>query len=115
MRKLAMVVLGGALLAGGAGGALADPAASAKGNAAAKHESVKLADLPASARAALEREAQGGKIEELRKETNNGMVSYEAEIVKDGKGTDVAVSDKGMVLERGNAHNEGREVEEHDK
>jgi hypothetical protein len=114
MRKLAMVVLGGTLLASG-GGALADPATSAKGNAAAKHESVKLADLPASTRAALEREAQGGKIQELRKETNNGMVSYEAEIVKDGKGTDVAVSDKGMVLERGNAHNEGREVEEHDK
>jgi hypothetical protein len=114
MRKLAMVVLGGTLVAGGAG-ALADPAASAKGNAAAKHESVKLADLPASTRAALEREAQGGKIEELRKETNNGMVSYEAEIVKDGKGTDVAVSDKGMVLERGKAHDESREVEEHDK
>ena len=117
MRRLAMALLAGTLSLGGVGGALADESgAHAKGHPESKHESVTLSDLPASARTALEREAKGGKLEELRKETSkNGTVSYEAEIVKDGKGTEVEVSEKGMLLERGKAHDESGEREHHEK
>jgi hypothetical protein len=115
MRKLAMALLAGTLSLGGVGSALADPT-SAKGSPETTEQEVTLADLPDSARATLEREAKGGRIEELTKETSkNGTVTYEAEIVKDGKGREVEVSEKGMLLERGKAHDESKETEKHDK
>jgi len=115
MRKLAMALLAGALSLGGIGGALADPKG-AKGSPETTEQAVTLADLPDSTRATLEREAKGGRIEELTKETSkNGTVTYEAEIVKNGKGSEVEVSEMGMVLERGKAHDESKEVEKHDK
>ena len=56
---------------------------------------------------AARRRRKGGKIEELRKETRkDGTVVYEAEIVKNGKGTDIEVSAEGKVLERGKTHDE---------
>jgi hypothetical protein len=117
MRTLAMALLAGTLSLGGVGAAWADESgASAKGHPDTKHESVKLSDLPAAARKTLEHEAQGGKLQELCKDTSkNGTVSYEAEVVKDGKGTDVAVSEKGMLLERGKTHEESGEREHHEK
>ena len=115
MRKVAMALLAGTLSLGGVGGALADPT-SAKGRPETTQQAVTLADLPASTRATLEREAKGGRIEELTKETSKtGTITYEAEIVKDGKGSEVEVSEMGMVLERGKSHDESKEVEKHDK
>jgi hypothetical protein len=77
-----------------------------------KHESVKMEDLPPAVQDTLRKEANGGKIGELRKEKNKqGAVIYEAEIVKDGKGTDLEVDSSGKVVERGQTHDESQEHE----
>src|SRR5262245_55755813 len=80
-----------------------------------QHESVTMRDLPAAVQDTLRKEAKGGKIEELRKETRGGEVIYEAEIVKDGKGTDVEVRSSGKVVERGTPHDESAEHERGEK
>ena len=109
MRKLTTLLLAGALGLGFGARAMAD-----EGKTEAEHqgESVSLTDLPKAAQDTLQREAKGGKIEEVRKETGkDGKVKYEAEIVKNGKGRDIKVSEKGKVLERGKAHEESTEPE----
>ena len=71
-----------------------------------------MAELPDAVQSTLKREAKGGKIEELRKETRkDGSVIYEAEIVKNGKGTGLEVSSEGKVVERGKTHDESSEHE----
>lgn len=76
------------------------------------HESVKLEELPAPVQATFKREAKGGTIEELRKETRkDGKVIYEGEIVKNGKGRDIEVNADGKVIERGKPHGEEKEHE----
>jgi hypothetical protein len=105
MHKIATLFLAGALMAGGVGRASAEE--NERGH---EHQSVTMADLPAAVQQTLKREAKGGKIEELRKETRkDGNVRYEAEIVKNGKGTDLEVSAEGKVLERGKSHDESSE------
>lgn len=105
MRTMAIAVLAGTLSIGGVGRALAH-----EDEAGHSHQSVTMAEVPAAAQKTLKREAKGGKIEELRKETRkDGTVSYEAEIVKNGKGTDLEVSAEGKVLERSKTHDESSE------
>jgi uncharacterized membrane protein YkoI len=105
MRTIAMALLAGTLSLGGSGGARAD-----EDEAGHHHQSVTMAELPAAVQKTLNREAKGGKIEELRKETRkDGKVIYEAEIVKNGKGTDIDVSAEGKVLARGHTHDESSE------
>ncbi len=107
MKTLVMALLAGMLSLGGLGRAMAD-----EDEGGHEHQSVTMADLPAAAQKTLKREAKGGNIEELRKETRkNGTVVYEAEIVKNGKGTDIEVSAEGKVLERGKTHDESAEHE----
>ena len=105
MRRTIVAVMAGALGLGGVGRAVAD-----EDEGSHQHQSVTMAELPAAAQKTLKREAKGGKIEELRKETHkDGTVAYEAEIVKKGKGTDIEVSADGKVLERGKTHDETSE------
>ena len=107
MRTLTVGLLAGALALGSAGRAVAD-----EDEGGHAHQSVTMAEVPAAAQKALKREAKGGKIEELRKETRkDGTVAYEAEVVKNGKGTDIEVSAEGNVLERGKTHDERAEHE----
>jgi hypothetical protein len=109
MRKLTTLLLAGALGLGFGARAMAD-----EGKTAPEHqgESVSLTDLPKAAQDTLNREAKGGQIEEVRKETGkDGKVKYEAEIVKNGQGRDIKVSEAGKVLERGKAHDESKEPE----
>jgi len=104
-------VLAGALALGGVGRAVAD-----EDEGSHEHQSVTMADLPAAVQKTLKREAKGGKVEELRKESRkDGTVAYEAEIVKNGKGTDIEVSADGKVLERGKTHDEKAEPEHQGK
>ena len=111
MRKMAVALLAGTLGLGGAGRAMAD-----EDEGRHEHQSVSMADLPAAAQKTLKKEAKGGKVEELRKETRkDGTVAYEAEIVKNGKGTDIEVSADGKVLERGKTHDEKSEPEHQGK
>ena len=107
MRTLATLLLAGTLGVGFGARALADE--NEKGH---EHQSVTMADLPAPVQATFKREAKGGKIEELRKETRkDGTVIYEGEIVKNGKGTDIEVNSAGKVVERGKTHDESGEHE----
>ena len=107
MHKLATLLLAGALGLGGWAQALAE-----ENEGGHEHQSVTMADLPAAVQSTFKREAKGGQIEELRKETRkDGKVIYEAEIVKNGKGTDIEVSAEGKVLERGKSHDESKEHE----
>ena len=108
MHKLATLLLAGALAAGLSGRTLAD-----ENESGHQHQPVTMAELPAPVQTTLKREAKGGKIEELRKETKkDGTVIYEAEIVKKGKGTDIEVNADGKVVERGKPHDEKGEHEE---
>jgi uncharacterized membrane protein YkoI len=106
MHKTTMAVfLTGALSLAGAGGLLA-----AENEAGHQHEPVTMSELPAAAQKTLKHEAKGGKIEELRKETRkDGSVVYEAEVVKNGKGTNLEVGADGKILERGKTHDESSE------
>ena len=63
-----------------------------------KEETVSMADLPAAVRATLQEHAAGGKITEIEKAASQGSVVYEAELVKDGKTTDIRVSASGKFL-----------------
>ncbi len=73
----------------------------------AKEQSLSLKDLPRAVRATIKKHAAGGKITEIEKDTVNGTVRYEAEVVRDGKVFDVLVSTKGRYL--------GTEKEEDDQ
>lgn len=79
-----------------------------------EHTPITLEELPAPVKATFEKEAKGGKVEELRKETRkDGKVIYEGEIVKGGKGREIEVNAEGKVVERHKAHDES--AEKHDK
>ena len=64
----------------------------------AKEGSISLEDLPPAVRAAIEKHAAGGKITEIEKETVKGILVYEAEVVLDGKESDILVSATGKYL-----------------
>ena len=68
----------------------------------AKHE-VKVSenDTPAPVRATLDKEAAGGKITEIEKETKDGKVVYSADITdKAGKKWDVTVGEDGKLISK---------------
>lgn len=107
MHKVATLFLAGTLAVGLGARALAE-----ENESGHEHQSVKMEELPAAAQATFKKEAKGGQVEELRKETRkDGNVVYEGEIVKNGKGRDLEVSSTGKVLERGKAHSESSEHE----
>jgi len=64
----------------------------------AKEETVSLKDLPRAVRATIKKHAAGGKITEIEKDTVEGTVRYEAEVIRDGKEFDILVSLKGKYL-----------------
>jgi hypothetical protein len=111
MRKTALALLAGTLGLGGVGRAVAD-----EDEGSHAHQSVTMAEVPPAAQKTFKKEAKGGKLEELRKETRkDGTVAYEAEIVKNGKGTDIEVGADGKILERGKTHDEKSEPEHEGK
>lgn len=63
---------------------------------AEKEEKVTLDQCPAAVQKAIQ--AQGGTVNEIEKETENGKVIYEAEITKDGKTYDVEIAENGTVI-----------------
>jgi hypothetical protein len=102
---LSAALLAGLVSLGSARWALADADEDAHG-----HDSVTMADLPAAVQATFEREAKGGRVEYLRRETHmGGTVIYEGEIVRDGRGAEIEVGADGKVLERETPHDERTE------
>lgn len=105
MHKMMTLLLAGALSAGGLG-----RAGAAENEAGHSRTPVTMNEVPAAAQKTLKQEAKGGKLEELRTEIRkDGTIVYAAEVVKNGKGTDIEVSGDGKVLERGKAHDESSE------
>jgi hypothetical protein len=109
MRNVGAWVLAGALGLAGGRAALAAETPSGSANEPAQsgqaHHRVTIADLPQAVRDTLHREARGGKVEELRRETRkDGSTVYEADIVKGGRGTCIKINPDGRVVERGKAH-----------
>jgi hypothetical protein len=102
---LSAALLAGLISLSGAREALAD-----KDEDAHEHDSITMADLPPPVQATFQRESQGGRVEDLRRETHTGgTVIYEGEIVRDGRGAGIEVGDNGKVLERETPHDERTE------
>ena len=81
------------------------PAASAAGD----EQKMSLEQVPAAVKATVEKEAKGGTIGEVTKETEKGKTFYEAQITKDGKARWVHVREDGKVLKRESAKKEMKE------
>jgi hypothetical protein len=92
-------------------GGVTAPAVYAAGDKAAHElEKVSMDQLPAPVKATLEKEAKGGTIGEVTKETKKGKMYYEAQIHRtDGKDRYVHVAPDGKVLKRESAKKEAKE------
>jgi uncharacterized membrane protein YkoI len=101
MRRLATLVLGLAVLS-----FVAFPAPVL---AAGQGEKITMDQVPAPVKTTLEKEAKGGTIGDITKETEKGKTFYEAQIVKGGKDRFVHVSDTGKVLKRESPKKEAKE------
>ena len=105
MKKLLVPMLGLWLGLGVSGRVLAAEAA--------EHEhgqEISMSDLPSPVKATFDKESKGGQVEELRKDTGkNGQPVYYGEVVKNGKASELKVSESGKVLHRGKAHDESKE------
>jgi uncharacterized membrane protein YkoI len=78
--------------------------------AAHEMEKVSLDQVPAPVRATLEKEAKGGTIGDVTKETKKGKMYYEGQIRRtDGKDRYVHVAPDGKVLKRESARKEAKE------
>ena len=85
------------------------PAALAAGSAPREEQKMSLDQVPAAVKATLEKEAKGGTIGEVSKETEKGKTFYEAQITRDGKDRYVHVREDGKVLKRESAKKEAKE------
>jgi len=75
------------------------------------HEKLTMDQLPSAVQSTFQKEASGGQIEELRKEKKGGKTVYEGEVVANGKGTELRVSEDGSILKRSAPHDEATEKE----
>ena len=63
-------------------------------------EEVTLDQVPAAVKATILREAAGGRITEIERETKDGKTAYEAEFMLDGKEIEIKVAPDGTLLHR---------------
>jgi len=61
-------------------------------------EEVTLDSIPAAARAAIEKQAAGGKITKIETLTKGRTVTYEAAVVRKGKTSEIAVAADGSAV-----------------
>ena len=67
---------------------------------AAGADEVRIDQVPPAVRATIEREARGGRIEEIERETKNGRVVYKIEFVQGDKEYEIRVAQDGTLLKR---------------
>jgi len=72
-----------------------------------EEEQVTLDQVPAAVKATIQSEAQGGTIEEIERENENGKTVYEANVILNGQEVEIKVDPDGTLL--------GKEVEEADE
>lgn len=110
MKTITTWLLAGTLGVGMSAGALANEgtaehATTAETEGGTAHHAMTMSELPKPVQDTLQREAQGAKVEHIRKELRkDGSTVYQAKIVKNGKATGIEVNSDGMVVDRGNAH-----------
>lgn len=63
-------------------------------------QDVTLEQLPATVRATVEKETQGGKVTDIEKDHERGQVIYEVEFTLDGKEWELDIAEDGKLLER---------------
>jgi hypothetical protein len=63
-----------------------------------QEEKITLDQCPAPVQDTIKKEAAGGTIREIEKETKGDVTIYEAEIVKDGKTVEIEVAADGKLL-----------------
>lgn len=61
---------------------------------------IALTDAPGAVQATIKKEAGSGEVKEIEKETENGRVVYEAEVVTNGKTEEITVGEDGTLLGR---------------
>ena len=61
-------------------------------------DKVKIDQVPAPVRATIEKEAKGGNVKEIERETKGGVKMYEVEYVRDNKKYELHVGEDGKVL-----------------
>src|SRR5205823_1947539 len=71
---------------------------------------VAIEEVPAAAKATLQQRAGDGKIDEVKKETEDGKTTYEADATIGGKEYEIEVAEDGTLLEK-----KLKEKEEHEK
>jgi uncharacterized membrane protein YkoI len=72
---------------------------SKKGKFMGREEDIQLSDMPAAAQTALQGQAGDGKLSGFEKaEDKDHKITYEADIEKGGKKTEVAVDENGKVI-----------------
>ncbi len=85
------------------------PAASAADKERHDEQKVSLDQVPQPVKATFEKEAKGGTIGDVTKESEKGKTFYEAQITRDGKEQYVHVREDGKVLKRESAKKEAKE------
>jgi len=75
---------------------------------------VTIDQVPDAVRETILREAAGNTIEEIEEETENGVVTYEAEWHEDGKEIEIKVAADGTLLEREVEDDDDDEVDDDD-
>jgi len=73
-----------------------------------KGEKMTMDQVPAAVKATIEKEAKGGSVVDVTKETEKGKTTYEARIMKGGKEQYVHVADSGKVTKRESAKSEAK-------
>jgi uncharacterized membrane protein YkoI len=69
-------------------------------------QEVSIKELPKAVRVTILKQAKGGEIKKIERETEDGEVIYEAEVIMDGKEVELKVGPNGKLL--------AKEVEEQD-
>jgi len=100
MRYVTSIVVALAMTIG-----MAAPAAFAGGD----EQKLGLDQVPPAVKATFEKEAKGGAIGDVVKETEKGKTFYEAQITKKGKDRNVSVREDGKVIKRESAKKEAKE------
>lgn len=65
----------------------------------ASEQRVKLADLPPAVQATVKEQSKGATIRGFAREVENGKTTYEVEMTVNGHGKDIAMDEKGTVIE----------------
>jgi uncharacterized membrane protein YkoI len=81
-------------------GGVSEVTVDASGKLLSVEDVITLAGAPEVVRAAIEKEAAGGKVEKIERVKEDGKTTYEALIASKDKREEVVFSEKGKVVER---------------